>query len=138
MVMNELRKLYAFSKLAQNRRKSLVDWRWRVVVFCAVLVLFAYTVWYAQFHYPTWIDTVPGKAPFFLNDRLLEWFTYGFFAGFFTFVLLSEGEFLLALRKITRELGEEFGSAERALGEFQRGGVARVSRPRKGRKGRRA
>lgn len=125
----DVRRLYNYSRLVHYRRRRFENWRWRVVVLCAVLVLFAYAGWYAQNTYFSVIETVEGKAPFLLSDRLMEWFAYGFFAGFLAFAILAEGEFLLGLKRAARELGQEFSGVEKALGELHGGGA-------RGRKGR--
>lgn len=134
MAWQTVRKLYHYSKLAQHRRRKFIDWRWRAIVFFLVLILFAYADWYLQNNYFVVVDQVAGKLPFLLSHRLLEWFSFGFFAGFFIFVVLAEGEFLIGLRAVTRELEKQFGGFERTLQHLEKGVSRAVTTPAKGRR----
>jgi hypothetical protein len=131
MAWKGLEQLYRYARAAEHRRRRFIDWRWRFLVFALVLVLFSYAYGYLRSVYFVVVEHVPGKVPFLLSERLLEWFAYGFFAGFLVFALLAEGEFLIGLRRVTRDL-------ERGVAGFERAAERAVGLRRPARGGRRA
>lgn len=136
MVLESLRKLGHYYWLARTHKRRYVDWRWRALVFLVVVALFAYTGKYVQDVYFVVVNDVPTKVPFLLADRLMEYFAWGFFAGFLVFALLAEGEFVIGIRKLAFELTGGVGkSLQRVSGSLgPTGGKGRFARSAKGRR----
>ncbi len=110
--MTQLKDLFRAYKVAHKYREAWYNIKWRAVVIAVTVFIIALVYMYLNEKFPFVIDVNPLVAePFFLGEKLFYWFMIGALFGIISVGLIFEGEFLIGLRHISKELAE----AERHL-----------------------
>ncbi|MDP2717746.1 MAG: hypothetical protein Q8P02_03305 [Candidatus Micrarchaeota archaeon] len=136
MPLKRLNRYTAFYRIAHRRRVQLFNWKWRVIV--ALLAVAAMTVIYEylQYRYPIYFPDVLRGIEVKLSERIFEWFGIGVLFGATAMSLLYEGEFILSIRRTTKEFEESVRAMVGMAGKAVGLNAAHSKKPR-ARKGRR-
>ena len=119
MVRERLKKLAKYYRMSTPTRAEWHSTTWRIIVILLAVVLCIYINDYLQGKYFQAIEIPTGM--FILADKLFSWFMTGAIFGMLLVGLMYEGEFIIGLNKLTRnleadaqtELNKMFGSKKK-------------------------
>ncbi len=103
MPLKRLNKYASFYRIAHRRRVQLFNWKWRVIVALFAIAAMAVIYEYLQYRYPIFFPDVIRGIQVKLSERIFEWFSIGILFGATAMALLYEGEFVLSIRRLTKE-----------------------------------
>ncbi|MFH0972189.1 MAG: hypothetical protein V1835_06530 [Candidatus Micrarchaeota archaeon] len=102
--MGEVREILRAYKVAHKYREEWYNVKWRLVVVALSVLFICFVYWYLNSYkpYAYFIE----EFGFLLSDRLFYWFMIGALFGIISVGLIFEGEFLLGLRNIAKEINQ--------------------------------
>jgi hypothetical protein len=100
--MAQMKELFRAYKVAHKYREQWYNIKWRAVMILASVLFITFVYWYLGQHYFYVIE----EFQFVLSERLFYWFMIGALFGIISIGLIFEGEFLLGLHDISKELAE--------------------------------
>ncbi len=136
-VRRNLSVLKGFYISAHSRRRDFFSWKWRLFVMLLVAAVALVINDYVHDKYAlaaayTIDPQTGGTTEFVLADKLFNWFMTGTLFGIIALAALYEGEFVLGLRKMIRQVGKGAAEAGKSLGKtFEGGGRKGVKRPKR-------
>lgn len=102
MVLKKLEKFSGYYVAAHGQRLKLTHLKWRTIwILMAVLAVLMVND-YLQFNYSVVVEA-NGKARY-LPETLFNWFMTGVAFGIIALAVMYEGEFILSLRRLSREV----------------------------------
>ncbi|MFH1258193.1 MAG: hypothetical protein ABIG96_06585 [Candidatus Micrarchaeota archaeon] len=110
--MGEIRDLMRAYKVAHTYREEWFNIKWRLVVVALSMLFIGFVYWYLNFYDNGRYFFVVPEYQFLLSEQLFKWFMIGAMFGIISIGLIFEGEFLIGLRNISKELSQ----AEKAMG----------------------
>jgi hypothetical protein len=102
MVRERLKKIAKYYRMTTPTRAAWHSTTWRIIVILLAVVLCFYVNDYLQGKYYQVVETPSGIA--ILADKLFSWFMTGAVFGMLLVGLMNEGEFIIGLNKLTKNL----------------------------------
>lgn len=102
MVRERLKKIAKYYRMTTPTRAAWHSTTWRIIVILLAVVLSLYVNDYLQGKYYQVIELPSGIA--ILADKLFSWFMTGAVFGMLLVGLMYEGEFIIGLNKLTKNL----------------------------------
>ncbi|HLC48161.1 MAG TPA: hypothetical protein VJI13_03730 [Candidatus Norongarragalinales archaeon] len=100
--MSEMKDLFRAYRVAHKYREEWYNIKWRTLVIISSMAFIVFVYRYLFDRYEWFID----DFQFILADKLFYWFMIGALFGIIAIGMIFEGEFLLGLRNISRELAD--------------------------------
>lgn len=98
--MGEWSDMFRAYKVAHKYREEWYDIRWRAIIILASVGFIFFINYYLGSKYFFIIE----EFQFVLSEKLFYWFMIGTLFGIISIGMIFEGEFLLGLRRISKEL----------------------------------
>lgn len=97
--MHDLLRAY---RVAHKYREEWYNIKWRAIVILVSVAFILFVYQYLDLKYYFYVQ----DYDFFLSERLFNWFMIGSLFGIIAVGMIFEGEFLLGLRNISKELAD--------------------------------
>ncbi len=104
-----MRELIRAYRVAHKYREEWYNLKWRTLVILATVSFIIFVYKYLNDRYDWVIDPfefVANPIAFHLADKLFYWFMIGALFGIIAVGMIFEGEFLIGLRNISKELSD--------------------------------
>ena len=109
---------FHFYRYANAQKDKFYNIKWRLLIGLLILIAFYQLSTYLPALYPATqanlITNAQSGTTTQASERMLNWFLTGFFAGFLAYALMTEGEFMLAIKN-TKPLDAELNNAQKSL-----------------------
>ncbi len=105
MSLRETLKLYSY---ANKQRDEFYNVKWRLFIGLLIVIGMWLVYNYLETAYPAsqarLVASQLSGTELQAHARMFNWFVTGFLAGFVAFAIMFEGEFLIAARKIAKQI----------------------------------
>lgn len=112
-----------FYGYANKQKDKFYNVKWRLLIGLLIIITFWQLSTYLPVLYPATsaniITNAQSGTTAQASERMLNWFLTGFFAGFLAYALMTEGEFILAIKN-TKPLDAELNKAQKTLETAER------------------
>lgn len=98
------KKFLHFYGVAHRSRSTWYNLKWRAIVILLVGILIIFVQDYLNAKYA--LPVLYNGRETLLSEKLFYWFMTGLFAGLISFALLFEGEFILGVRRLHKQMEE--------------------------------